>query len=268
MIEWIVIFRPSNVCEEINMFLRAFLEKLPGRCQIDVNQSSKYFKKTSCSQPNQSSLTEVTGSRNGFLLNSCDRMLRMFIISKKLLLTSKTLQYQQLQDVVNVLLTVELHTWAANLTFIIEYGVDFISESEVFQINWNLVATGVHCYMLIATLMFIFSKIFSSIFFGLIWSQNLKFFKLTEIWYRDSLPYTYFDFNVFFSKFLSFIFSLGKFGPTKSEVCQIKWNLVQGYIVYAYFDFSVYFFKFLSIHIHIFLSFIYWSSSNWQKFGT
>ena len=117
------------------MFLRAFLEKLPGRCQIDVNQSSKYFKKTSFSQPNQSSLTEVTGARDGFLLNSCDRMLRMFIISKKLLLTSKTLQYQQLQDVVNVLLTVELHTWAANLTFIIEYGVNFISESEVVQIN-------------------------------------------------------------------------------------------------------------------------------------
>ena len=116
------------------MFLRAFLEKLPGRCQIDVNQPSKYFKKTSCSQPNQS-LTEVKEVRNGFLLNSCDRMLRMFIISKKLLLTSKTLQYQQLQEVVNVLLTVELHTWAANLTFIIEYGVDFISESEVVQIN-------------------------------------------------------------------------------------------------------------------------------------
>ena len=52
-----------------------------------------------------------------------------------------------------------------------------------------------------------------------------------------------------FSKFLSFIFSLGKFGPTKSEVCQIKWNLLQGYIVYGYFDFNVYFFKILFIHI-------------------
>ena len=52
-----------------------------------------------------------------------------------------------------------------------------------------------------------------------------------------------------FSKFLSFIFSLGKFGSTKSEVCQIKWNLVQGYNVYAYFDFNVYFFKILFIHI-------------------
>ena len=228
MIEWTVIFRPSNVCEEINMFLRAFLEKLPGRCQIDVNQSSKYFKKTSCSQPNQSSLTEVTGARNGFLLNSCDRMLRMFIISKKLLLTSKTLQYQQLQDVVNVLLTVELHTWAANLTFIIEYGVNFISESEVVQINWNLVATGVHCYMLIATLMFIFSKIFSSIFFGLIWSQNLKFFKLTEIWYRDSLPYTYFDFNVFFQNFCHSYFLWENLVPQNQKFAKLNeiWSRV------------------------------------------
>ena len=222
MIEWTVIFRPSNVCEEINMFLRAFLEKLPGRCQIDVNQSSKYFKKTSCSQPNQSSLTEVTGARNGFLLNSCDRMLRMFIISKKLLLTSKTLQYQQLQEVANVLLTVELHTWAANLTFIIEYGVDFISESEVVQINWNLVATGVHCYMLIAILMFIFSKIFSSIFFGLIWSQNLKFFILTEIWYRDSLPYTYFDFNVFFQNFCHSYFLSENLVPQNQKFAKLN----------------------------------------------
>ena len=55
-----------------------------------------------------------------------------------------------------------------------------------------------------------------------------------------------------FSKFLSFIFSLGKFGPTKSEVCQIKWNLVQGYIVYAYFDLNVYFFKIL------FFSYFFW----------
>ena len=91
------------------------------------------------------------------------------------------------------ILTVELNTWAANFTFKIEYGVNFICESEVVQINWDLVATGVHCYMLITTLMFIFPKIFSFIFFRLIWSQNLKFFKLIEIWYRGRLPYAYFD---------------------------------------------------------------------------
>ena len=72
MIEWTVIFRPSNVCQEINILLQSFLEKLPGRCSIDVNQSSKYFKKTFSSQINRSSLTEVKGERNGFLSNSCD----------------------------------------------------------------------------------------------------------------------------------------------------------------------------------------------------
>ena len=51
------------------------------------------------------------------------------------------------------------------------------------------------------------------------------------------------------SKLLSFIFSLGKFDPTKLEVCQIKLNLVQGYIAYAYFDLNVYFFKILFIHL-------------------
>ena len=45
---------------------------------------------------------------------------------------------------VNVLLTVELNTWAANFTFMIEYGVNFICELEIVQINWNLVATRVH----------------------------------------------------------------------------------------------------------------------------
>ena len=41
---------------------------------------------------------------------------------------------------------------------------------------------GVHCYILITALMFIFSKFFSFKFFGQIWSQNLKFFKLTRTW--------------------------------------------------------------------------------------
>ena len=37
------------------------------------------------------------------------------------------------------------------------------------------------------------------VFFGQIWSQKLKFSKLTEIWYRGTLLYTYYDFNVYFS---------------------------------------------------------------------
>ena len=135
MIEWTVIFRPSNVCQKINMLLRAFLEKLPGRCSIDVNQSSKYFKKTFCSQPNRSSLTEVKGARNGFLSNSCDWMLRMFIISKKPSINKQNFAVPATsggQYYVNVLLTVELNTWAANFTCKIEYGVNFICSYDSF----------------------------------------------------------------------------------------------------------------------------------------
>ena len=115
------------------------------------------------------------------------------------------------------------------------------------------------------------------------WSQNLELFKLTEIWYRGRLLYVYFDFNLyFFQFFLSFIFSLVKFGRTKSEVLQIKWNLAQGYIVYAHYDFNVCFFKILYIHIlleqiwsknviviHICLGKFgpkIWSSTNWLKY--
>ena len=60
--------------------------------------------------------------------------------------------------------------------------------------------TEVHSYMLISILMFIFSKILWFIFFEQIWTQNLKFSKLTEIWYRGTFLYVYFDLNVYFFK--------------------------------------------------------------------
>ena len=70
-----------------------------------------------------------------------------------------------------------------------------------------------------------FSKSFPFIFFGKIWSQNLKFFKLTEIWYSGRLLFAYFDFDVYFLK----IFVIHIFSETlvpKSEVLQINWHLV------------------------------------------
>ena len=66
-------------------------------------------------------------------------------------------------------------------------------------------------------------------FFAQIWSQNLKFFKLTKIWYRGRLLYVYFDFKVYYFK----IFVIHIFWPNlvpKSEVLQISLNLIQGYI--------------------------------------
>ena len=71
--------------------------------------------------------------------------------------------------------------------------------------------TGVHCYMLITILMFVFSKFLSFIFFAQIWSKNLKFSKMNEIRYRGTLLYAYYDFNVYvFKIFVSHMY-LGKF---------------------------------------------------------
>ena len=110
--------------------------------------------------------------------------------------------------------------------------------------NWLKFRRVVHCYMLITVLMFVFSKFFSFIFFGQIWSQNLKFFKLTEIWYRGRLLYVYFDFDVYFFKMFVIHVFLGKFGPKVwSSPTEIWYRHT---LLHAYYDFNVYFFKILS----------------------
>ena len=50
--------------------------------------------------------------------------------------------------------------------------------------------------MLISILKFIFSKLLLFIFFGQIWSQSLKFSKLTDTGYWRTLLHAYHDFNV------------------------------------------------------------------------
>ena len=61
--------------------------------------------------------------------------------------------------------------------------------------------------MLSTILLFIFSKILPFIFFEQIWSQKMKILKLTEIWYRGTLLYAYYNFNVYFSKiFITHVF--------------------------------------------------------------
>ena len=102
--------------------------------------------------------------------------------------------------------------------------------------------------MIISILMFIFSKFFSFIFLGQIWSQNLKFFKFTEIWQRGRLPYAYFNFNVYFFKIL-FIYIFGTNLVPKSEVLQIGWNLVQVDYHMLISILMFVFFKILFIHI-------------------
>ena len=49
--------------------------------------------------------------------------------------------------------------------------------------------------------------------FGQIWSQKLKFSKFTKIWYKGTLLYPWFEFNVCFTNFFFIDIFLGKFGP-------------------------------------------------------
>ena len=92
--------------------------------------------------------------------------------------------------------------------------------------NWLKFRRGVHCYMLITVLMFIFSKFFSFIFFGQIWSQNLKFFKLTKIWYRCRLILCLFWFwCLFFQKFCH-SYNFGQIWKISKYYGQISFHLV------------------------------------------
>ena len=129
--------------------------------------------------------------------------------------------------------------------------------------NWLKFYRGVHCYMLTTVSMFIFSKIFSFIFFGKILSQNLKFFKLTDIWYRGRLLYAYFDFNVYFFKiFAIHIFWANLVQNLKfSKLTDIWYRRT---LLYAYYDFNVQFFQiFCQLY---FFGPIIWSSTKWLKF--
>ena len=68
---------------------------------------------------------------NGFLSNSCDWMLHLFIMSKKISINEQNKASGVPYDV-NVLLTGKLNTWGANFTFMIEYGVNFIYSFDIF----------------------------------------------------------------------------------------------------------------------------------------
>ena len=56
-----------------------------------------------------------------------------------------------------------------------------------------------------------------------------KFSELSEIWYRGELLYGYYDCNVYFFKILFIIFFWANL-VQKSEVLQIDLNLVQEYL--------------------------------------
>ena len=80
-----------------------------------------------------------------------------------------------------------------------------------------------------------------------IWSQKLKFSKLTETWYRHTLLYSCFEFNVnfcnsFYSNFLGQIWSQNlKF----SKLTEIWY---QDTLLYVYDNFNIYVCKIFVIH--------------------
>ena len=80
--------------------------------------------------------------------------------------------------------------------FLSKFGPQIWHSSDLLKF-----VTEVDCYMLTSILMFIFSKLLLFILFGQIWSQNLNFYKSTQIWYKRPLLYAYYDFNEYLLKF-------------------------------------------------------------------
>ena len=83
------------------------------------------------------------------------------------------------------------------------------------------------------------------VFLGKIWSQKLKFSKLTESWYKCTLLHPYFKFNVYFFIFFWQIWSQNLQFSKLAEI----WY--RGALLYVYYDFNVYFFKIVFIHIFL-----------------
>ena len=145
--------------------------------------------------------------------------------------------------------------------------------------------------MLILFLIFIFSRFFSFIFLGQIWSQNLTFFKFTEIWNRGRLPYAHFDFNVCFVKILFHSSFSGKFSLkilSSSDWMkfgtEVDYHMLISILIFLFWKFFSFIFwgKFWSPNRRFqclffqnsFQSYFWdkfgpkiWSSSDWLKFG-
>ena len=85
-------------------------------------------------------------------------------------------------------------------------------------------------------------------FWGQIWPQKLKFSKLTEICYRGTSLYAYYDFNVYFFKFFLFIF-FGQIWSQNLKFSKVTEIRCRGALLNAYYYFKVYFFKNFYIHI-------------------
>ena len=91
------------------------------------------------------------------------------------------------------------------------------------------------------------SKFFSFISFGQIRSQNVMFSRLTKVWYyRDTLPYAYYEFNVYFSNFLPYF--LGKIWSQNLKFFKLTEIWFRVRLLYSYYDFKIYFFRNFAFH--------------------
>ena len=133
--------------------------------------------------------------------------------------------------------------------------------------DWLIFGTEIGYHIIISILYFIFSKFFLLIYLGQIWSKNLKFFKLTEIWLWGRWPCAYLHFNVEFLKSFSFIF-WDKFGP---KIWSCSDSLKFGSEIDYHILISILMFLFSKLFSFTFLGQFWsrkWTSSNWLKFGT
>ena len=103
--------------------------------------------------------------------------------------------------------------------------------------------------MLIKILTFNFPKLFSFIFFGQIWSQNLKFFKFTEISYRDTLLYAYYNRDVYFFQSVCQSYFFEQILSQNLKFSKLTEIWCRGTLRHVYYDFNLYFFKSFVIDI-------------------
>ena len=84
MTECTLIFRPSYVCNDINIFCFSDFVYAPDPSLTDLNQSSKYLKNWFFSHENRGSLVDEIDVLNGFYWLDDAVVLLTFMLSKNL----------------------------------------------------------------------------------------------------------------------------------------------------------------------------------------
>ena len=123
------------------------------------------------------------------------------------------------------------------------FWVSLVPKTEFFQTARNLVQGYIAISLF--EIWCLFFQFFCH-FFGQIWSQNPKFSKLTEIRYKDTLLYAYYNFNVYVFKSFVIHIILAKFGP-KIWFCP-NWLESRILVHYWYYMFHIVFSRLSKFH--------------------